>query len=175
LSRTNETFGTYTLETYVYSYYNMCNISIYFCNIRIKHLKHRIATCLKMPKNIALPVAMAYLVKNYGGTGLPFLKTTRSGWGHKRKRKPSLPPLRRRARWIGAWRGVAWACGAARKGVGCLVGRSGVGKAGHAGEMPEHALHVAEGVGKRVSSCGILQQRVDRRYGVVKGLEQLRG
>jgi hypothetical protein len=57
---------------YVYSHYNMCSISIYFCNIRIKHLKqlkhlkHKIATCLKMPKNTALPVATAYLMENYG-------------------------------------------------------------------------------------------------------------
>jgi hypothetical protein len=43
------------LKTYVYSYYNMCNISIYFCNIyyntynkpwkHLKHLNHTIATC----------------------------------------------------------------------------------------------------------------------------------
>jgi hypothetical protein len=30
----------YTLETYMYSQYNMCNISIYFCNIDIQHLQH---------------------------------------------------------------------------------------------------------------------------------------
>ena len=30
----------HTLETYVYSHFNMCNISIYFCNIKIKHLQH---------------------------------------------------------------------------------------------------------------------------------------
>ena len=30
----------HTLETYVYSHCNMCNISIYFCNIKIKHLQH---------------------------------------------------------------------------------------------------------------------------------------
>jgi hypothetical protein len=30
----------HTLETYVYSHCNMCNISIYFCNINIKHLQH---------------------------------------------------------------------------------------------------------------------------------------
>jgi hypothetical protein len=29
----------HTLETYVYSHYNMCNILIYFCNIDI-HLQH---------------------------------------------------------------------------------------------------------------------------------------
>jgi hypothetical protein len=28
----------HTLETYVYSHYNMCNIPIYFCNIDIQHL-----------------------------------------------------------------------------------------------------------------------------------------
>jgi hypothetical protein len=28
------------LETYVYSYCNICNISIYFCNINMKHLQH---------------------------------------------------------------------------------------------------------------------------------------
>ena len=27
------------IETYVYSYYNMCNIPIYFCNIDIQHLQ----------------------------------------------------------------------------------------------------------------------------------------
>jgi hypothetical protein len=43
------------LETYVYSHCNMCNISIYFCNIKmkhtcnihmkhLKHLKHTLAT-----------------------------------------------------------------------------------------------------------------------------------
>jgi hypothetical protein len=26
--------------TYVYNYCNICNISIYFCNIRMKHLQH---------------------------------------------------------------------------------------------------------------------------------------
>jgi hypothetical protein len=30
----------HTLETYVYSHYNMYNISIYFCNIDIQHLQH---------------------------------------------------------------------------------------------------------------------------------------
>ena len=30
----------HTLATYVYSYCNMCNISIYFCYIDIKHLQH---------------------------------------------------------------------------------------------------------------------------------------
>jgi hypothetical protein len=29
-----------TLETYVYSHYNMYNITIYFCNIKMKHLQH---------------------------------------------------------------------------------------------------------------------------------------
>ena len=29
-----------TLATYVYNHCNMCNIPIYFCNIRMKHLKH---------------------------------------------------------------------------------------------------------------------------------------
>ena len=30
----------HTLETYVYSHHNMCNIPIYFCNIKMKHLQH---------------------------------------------------------------------------------------------------------------------------------------
>jgi hypothetical protein len=30
----------HTLETYVYSHYNMCNISIFFCNINIQHFQH---------------------------------------------------------------------------------------------------------------------------------------
>jgi hypothetical protein len=30
----------HTIETYVYSHYNMCNILIYFCNIDIQHLQH---------------------------------------------------------------------------------------------------------------------------------------
>jgi hypothetical protein len=34
----------HTLETYLYSHFNMCNISIYFCNIKMKHLKHTLAT-----------------------------------------------------------------------------------------------------------------------------------
>jgi hypothetical protein len=29
-----------TLATYVYNNYNMCNITIYFCNIQMKHLQH---------------------------------------------------------------------------------------------------------------------------------------
>ena len=29
-----------TLATYVYNYCNMCNITIYFCNIHMKHLQH---------------------------------------------------------------------------------------------------------------------------------------
>ena len=29
-----------TLATYVYSHCNICNILIYFCNIRMKHLQH---------------------------------------------------------------------------------------------------------------------------------------
>jgi hypothetical protein len=28
------------LTTYVYNHCNICNISIYFCNISLKHLKH---------------------------------------------------------------------------------------------------------------------------------------
>jgi hypothetical protein len=38
-SRTYETLEN-TLETYVYSHYNMCNIPIYFCNIDIQQLQH---------------------------------------------------------------------------------------------------------------------------------------
>jgi hypothetical protein len=30
----------HSLETYVYSHYNMCNIPIYFCNIDLQHLQH---------------------------------------------------------------------------------------------------------------------------------------
>ena len=30
----------HTLETYVYSHCNMCNILIYFCNIKMKYLQH---------------------------------------------------------------------------------------------------------------------------------------
>ena len=30
----------HTLKTYVYSHYNMCNIPIYFYNIKMKHLQH---------------------------------------------------------------------------------------------------------------------------------------
>jgi hypothetical protein len=30
----------HTLETHVYSHYNMCNIPIYFRNIDIQHLQH---------------------------------------------------------------------------------------------------------------------------------------
>jgi hypothetical protein len=30
----------HTLEIYVYSHYNICNIRIYFCNIDIQHLQH---------------------------------------------------------------------------------------------------------------------------------------
>jgi hypothetical protein len=29
-----------TLETYMYSHCNMCNITVYFCNIKMKHLQH---------------------------------------------------------------------------------------------------------------------------------------
>jgi hypothetical protein len=36
-SGTDETFEN-TLETYVCSHYNMCNIPIYFCNTDIQHL-----------------------------------------------------------------------------------------------------------------------------------------
>ena len=28
------------LETYMYSHCNTCNIPIYFCNIKMKHLQH---------------------------------------------------------------------------------------------------------------------------------------
>jgi hypothetical protein len=30
----------HTLQTYVYSHCNMCNVSIYFYNIKMKHLQH---------------------------------------------------------------------------------------------------------------------------------------
>ena len=30
----------HTLETYMYSHFNMCNVPIYFCNIKMKHLQH---------------------------------------------------------------------------------------------------------------------------------------
>jgi hypothetical protein len=33
------------LATYVYSYCNICNIPIYFCNIDLKHLQHTAETC----------------------------------------------------------------------------------------------------------------------------------
>jgi hypothetical protein len=34
----------HTLETYVYSHNNICNIQIYFCNIQMKHLQHTYET-----------------------------------------------------------------------------------------------------------------------------------
>ena len=33
-----------TVATYVYNHCNICNIPIYFCNIRMKHLKHTYET-----------------------------------------------------------------------------------------------------------------------------------
>ena len=45
--------------------------------------------------------------------------------------------------------GATQARGAARKGAGCLAGRSKAGRAGHAGEASEQALHDGEGAGKR--------------------------
>jgi hypothetical protein len=34
-----------TLETYVYNHCNMCNIiSVYFCNIDVKHMQHTYET-----------------------------------------------------------------------------------------------------------------------------------
>ena len=33
-----------TLATYVYSHCNICNISIYFCTIYMKHLQHAYET-----------------------------------------------------------------------------------------------------------------------------------
>jgi hypothetical protein len=50
-----------TLETFVYSYCNMCNIPIYFCNSDVIHwqqrplkrLKHTLATCA-FQRNIIL-------------------------------------------------------------------------------------------------------------------------
>jgi hypothetical protein len=33
-----------TLATYVYGHCNICNISIYFCNIHVKHLQHTFET-----------------------------------------------------------------------------------------------------------------------------------
>jgi hypothetical protein len=41
----------YTLETYMYSHYNMCNIPIYFCNINIQRLQH---ISLKLLKHFEL-------------------------------------------------------------------------------------------------------------------------
>jgi hypothetical protein len=55
--------------------------------------------------------------------------------------------------------------GKERRGKGRPCGRdAGVGTSCCGGSEEE-----------RASGCGILQQRVNRRYGVVKGLEQLRG
>ena len=34
----------WTFATSVYNHYNMCNISIYFCNIHMKHLQHTFET-----------------------------------------------------------------------------------------------------------------------------------
>ena len=33
-----------TLETYMYSHCNMCNILVYFCNIDVKHLQNTFET-----------------------------------------------------------------------------------------------------------------------------------
>jgi hypothetical protein len=37
--KANETFE-WAFATYVYNHYNICNISIYFYNIHMKHLQH---------------------------------------------------------------------------------------------------------------------------------------
>jgi hypothetical protein len=46
-----------TLATYVYNHCNMCNITIYFCNIYLKHLRHTSETysCdMRFQRNISL-------------------------------------------------------------------------------------------------------------------------
>jgi hypothetical protein len=40
MSKTYETYFKHKLATYVYSYCNMCNILIHFCNIHMQHLQH---------------------------------------------------------------------------------------------------------------------------------------
>jgi hypothetical protein len=54
-----------TLETYVYSHRNMCNIMIYFCNIKMKHLQHAL-------RNVTLLL----------GRGI------RAAWAHQQRRAP---------------------------------------------------------------------------------------
>jgi hypothetical protein len=39
------------LATYVYNYCNICNISIYFCNIHMKHLQHTFETSETLEKD----------------------------------------------------------------------------------------------------------------------------
>jgi hypothetical protein len=103
----------------MYNHCNICNILIFFYNIRMKHLKHTYETTKILETqtcnmsedawndtwNIASLAATAYLVRNSGGTGLPFLPTVRGEWG--RRHKPPLPPLLRWARWMGVHRSRA--------------------------------------------------------------------
>ena len=71
--------------------------------------------------------------------------------------------------------GATQARGAARKGAGCLAGRSKAGRAGHAGETSEQTLHDGEGAGKKeCPAAGPCGDGVGRRCDEVKGLEQLR-
>jgi hypothetical protein len=60
LQHPDKTFATFvridetlkhTFKTYVYSHYNMCNISIYFCNIDIQHSQHTSKTSETLETN----------------------------------------------------------------------------------------------------------------------------
>jgi hypothetical protein len=68
---------------------------------------------------------------------------------------------------------AVWVHEVARDGVGCLAGRSSVGRASHAVETPEQALHAGEREGKReCPAAGPYGDRVGLRCCAVRGLEQ---
>jgi hypothetical protein len=102
-----------TLATYVYSYCNICNIPIYFCNIHTKHLQHTFKTSetlMRLQHALVRGTSTAQRTPRHRRRPPPPANEW-SWWGRRppqdspsvgltrRWCMPPLPPLSRFARW----------------------------------------------------------------------------
>jgi hypothetical protein len=148
----------HTLETYVYSHYNMCNILFYFCNIDIQHLQHTSET-FETLWNIFLQHALVRRrqwpnVHPSVGAGLPFLPAREvdggTGAGLPRRRcMPPCLPFRDGARWMEAARDGGADCGAVRDGARVRRRRCEEGRGERVGCLRRAALCCCTGEDER--------------------------
>ena len=116
----------YTIETYVYSHCNMCNIpiyfcniSIYFCNIDIKHVQHTYETLetyvcnMLFQRKHLLVASQMEAPRRVEVTGVLACNTKLGGGAQRVGAEAAQARSVRRGRVVGAWRAGGRSAGCA--------------------------------------------------------------